>query len=117
MNGLSNVTYVPLGFDTDFHLTNRSYLPEKIHFGLMGKFENRKNSSRIIKTWLKLFGNKSDFESFLLLHSSSFLTIESFVETSYTEYIRTVENEADMLVAEVLEIKDNRIIASRVYHG
>jgi hypothetical protein len=33
------------------------------------------------------------------------------------EYIRTVENEADMLVAEVLEIKENRIIASRVYHG
>jgi len=61
-NGLSNVTYVPLGFDTDFHLTNRSYLPEKIHFGLMGKFENRKNSSRIIKTWLKLFGNKSEYQ-------------------------------------------------------
>jgi len=62
LNGLSNVTYVPLGFDTDFHLTNRSYLPEKIHFGLMGKFENRKNSSRIIKTWLKLFGNKSEYQ-------------------------------------------------------
>ena len=62
LNGLSNVTYVALGFDTDFHLTNRSYLPEKIHFGLMGKFENRKNSSRIIKTWLKLFGNKSEYQ-------------------------------------------------------
>ena len=62
LNGLSNVTYVPLGFDTDFHLTGRSYLPEKIHFGLMGKFENRKNSSRIIKTWLKLFGNKSEYQ-------------------------------------------------------
>ena len=62
LNGLSNVTYVPLGFDTDFYLTNRSYLPEKIHFGLMGKFENRKNSSRIIKTWLKLFGNKSEYQ-------------------------------------------------------
>jgi predicted SnoaL-like aldol condensation-catalyzing enzyme len=35
----------------------------------------------------------------------------------FMEYIRTVENEADMLVAEVLEIKENRIIASRVYHG
>ena len=62
LNGLSNVTYVPLGFDTDFHLTDRSYLPEKIHFGLMGKFENRKNSSRIIKTWMKLFGNKSEYQ-------------------------------------------------------
>ena len=35
----------------------------------------------------------------------------------FMEYIRTVENEDDMLVAEALEIKENRIIASRVYHG
>jgi hypothetical protein len=33
------------------------------------------------------------------------------------EYIRTVANEPDMLVAEVLEIKDGLISASRVYHG
>jgi ketosteroid isomerase-like protein len=35
----------------------------------------------------------------------------------FMEYIRTVDNEEDMLVAEVLEVKDNKIIASRVYHG
>ncbi len=35
----------------------------------------------------------------------------------FMEYIRTVDHEEDMLVAEVLEIKENRIIASRVYHG
>ena len=35
----------------------------------------------------------------------------------FMEYIRTVKNEDDMLVAEVLEIKDNSIVASRVYHG
>lgn len=62
LNEISNVTYVPLGFDTDFHATNRTYLPEKIHFGLMGKFENRKNTARIIKAWLKLFGNKSEYQ-------------------------------------------------------
>jgi predicted SnoaL-like aldol condensation-catalyzing enzyme len=33
------------------------------------------------------------------------------------EYIRTVENENDMLVSEVLEIKEGLIVASRVYHG
>jgi hypothetical protein len=33
------------------------------------------------------------------------------------EYIRTVDGEDDMLVAEVLEVKENKIIASRVYHG
>ncbi len=35
----------------------------------------------------------------------------------FMEYLRTVENEDDMLVAEVLEIKEGNIVASRVYHG
>lgn len=35
----------------------------------------------------------------------------------FMEYIRTVANEEDMLVAEVLEIKEQVIVASRVYHG
>ena len=35
----------------------------------------------------------------------------------FMEYIRTVENEDNMLVAEVLEIKEGRIVFSRVYHG
>ncbi|BCY27543.1 nuclear transport factor 2 family protein [Flavobacterium okayamense] len=35
----------------------------------------------------------------------------------FMEYIRQVEGEDDMLVAEVLEIKDDKIIFSRVYHG
>jgi len=35
----------------------------------------------------------------------------------FMEYVRKVENEDDMLVAEVLEIKEGKIIKSRVYHG
>lgn len=35
----------------------------------------------------------------------------------FMEYIRTVDGEDDMLIAEVLEIKEEKIIASRVYHG
>jgi ketosteroid isomerase-like protein len=35
----------------------------------------------------------------------------------FMEYIRTVKDEADMQVAEVLEIKDGKIIRSRVYHS
>lgn len=35
----------------------------------------------------------------------------------FMEYIRMVDNENDLLVAELLEIKDGQIIASRVYHG
>ena len=62
LNGIKNVTYVPLGFDNDFYTTNRSYLQDKIHFGILGKFESRKNTARIIKTWLKLFGNNSKYQ-------------------------------------------------------
>ncbi len=35
----------------------------------------------------------------------------------FMEYVRSVHGEPPMLVAEVLEIKDGRIISSRVYHG
>jgi len=35
----------------------------------------------------------------------------------FMEYIRQVENEEEILVAEVLEIKEGKIITSRVYHG
>ena len=35
----------------------------------------------------------------------------------FMEYIRTVENENDIQVAEVLEIYENKIVFSRVYHG
>lgn len=38
-------------------------------------------------------------------------------ERVFMEYTRQVPGEADMAVAEVLEIKDGRISASRVYHG
>lgn len=35
----------------------------------------------------------------------------------FMEYVRKVEGEADMLVAEVLDISNGMIVASRVYHG
>ena len=35
----------------------------------------------------------------------------------FMEYVRNVDGEDNMLVAEVLEVKDGKIIASRVYHG
>lgn len=35
----------------------------------------------------------------------------------FMEYLRQVDGEEDMMVAEVLEIRDGKIIASRVYHG
>lgn len=35
----------------------------------------------------------------------------------FMEYVRTVQGENDMQVAEVLEIKEEKIVFSRVYHG
>ena len=35
----------------------------------------------------------------------------------FMEYIRTVTGEEDLLVAEVLDIREDKIIASRVYHA
>jgi limonene-1,2-epoxide hydrolase len=35
----------------------------------------------------------------------------------FMEYVRTVHGESDMLIAEVLEIKEEKIVFSRVYHG
>jgi len=61
-NGIDNVSNVPLGFDTDFHKINKNYLPGKIHFGLMGKFEKRKHTAKIITNWLKKFGNNTKYQ-------------------------------------------------------
>lgn len=50
-----------------------------------------------------------------LNYSVKSLTADS--DRVFMEYIRTVEDEENMLVAEVLEIKEGSIVASRVYHG
>ena len=60
--GCHNVSFLPIGFDTDFHITNKKYLDGVVHFGLMGKFENRKHTGKIIQTWLKKYGNNNDYQ-------------------------------------------------------
>jgi hypothetical protein len=37
-------------------------MPDKIHFGLMGKFEKRKHTEKIIKTWIKKYGNNYNYQ-------------------------------------------------------
>jgi ketosteroid isomerase-like protein len=56
------------------------------------------------------------FELFPTLHYRvTSLTANS--DRVFMEYVRTVEGQEDMLVAEVLEVKDGKIVFSRVYHG
>jgi hypothetical protein len=57
-----NVSFVPMGFDPDFKLTGKKYLDGVVHFGLMGKFENRKHTGKIIQTWLKKYGNNNKYQ-------------------------------------------------------
>ena len=44
-------------------------------------------------------------------------TLTANADRVFMEYIRQVNDGEDMLIAEVLEVKDGKIIASRVYHG
>jgi hypothetical protein len=61
-NGCKNSIFVPLGFDNDFYKKEKKYLNNVIHFGLMGKFEKRKHTGRIIQTWLKKYGNNNNYQ-------------------------------------------------------
>ena len=60
--GLGRVYSVPLGFDSDFFEAKKTYMPDKITFLLMGKFEKRKHTDKIIKMWAKRFGNNPKFQ-------------------------------------------------------
>ena len=67
--GCENVSYVPLGFDPDFHITDKKYLEDKIHFGLIGKFERRKNTQAIIQLWTKKYGNNPKYQLTCLVNN------------------------------------------------
>jgi ketosteroid isomerase-like protein len=45
------------------------------------------------------------------------VTLTANDERVFMEYKRNVENEPEMMVAEVLEVRGGLIVASRVYHG
>ena len=60
--GLTNCNFIPLGFDEDFKITGKEYLKDTIHFGLMGKWEKRKHTQKIIQTWLKSYGNNPKYQ-------------------------------------------------------
>lgn len=67
--GCDNVSHVPLGFDQDFQETNKEYLKDTIHFGLVGKFERRKNTQAIIQMWTQKFGDNPKYQLSCLVHN------------------------------------------------
>jgi hypothetical protein len=50
-----------IGFDEDFKITGKTYMQDRIHFGICGKFEKRKHTEKIIRTWLKKYGNNNKY--------------------------------------------------------
>tara|TARA_B100000131_G_scaffold131792_1_gene128449 strand:- start:25 stop:1119 length:1095 start_codon:yes stop_codon:yes gene_type:complete len=71
--GCENVSHVPLGFDSDFYTTNKSYLDKDVvHFGLIGKFERRKNTQAIIQLWLQKYGNNPKYQLSCLINNPFF---------------------------------------------
>ena len=59
---------------------------------------------------------KDSFDRLPTLHYKV-TSLTSNSDRVFMEYIRTVANEEEMLIAEILEVRDGKIIASRVYHG
>jgi hypothetical protein len=55
-------SFAPLGFDESFFNTNKTYMSDKIHFGIMGKFEKRKHTAKLIKAWIKKYGNNYNYQ-------------------------------------------------------
>lgn len=76
--GVKNVVNVPLGFD-NLHFKNlhkKIYQDDRIVFGLAGKLEvSRKAHEKVIKNWIKKFGNNKKYQ--LHLHvTNPFFTPE-----------------------------------------
>lgn len=61
-NQFDSSHYVPLGLDPEFKPTGKKYLEGVTHFGLMGKFEKRKHTAKIINSWVKKYGNNNKYQ-------------------------------------------------------
>ena len=69
--GLTNCHHAPLGVDEDLkEVSGKKYLENKIHFGLMGKWEQRKNTAKIINLWAKKFGGNNDYQLTCLVNNA-----------------------------------------------
>jgi hypothetical protein len=61
--GAPNTSFVPLGLDEDFTVIPERQVPNDItHWLLCGKFEQRKNTELVIKTWLKKYRDKKEHQ-------------------------------------------------------
>jgi len=72
--GCDNVFSAGVGFDSDsFYIDDsKRLMTDKITFSLIGKFEERKNTKRIIQTWVKRFGGDMRYALNLCIYNTFF---------------------------------------------
>lgn len=92
------------------------YDPEAVHFSPKLKLRHPETEG-LIKGRTSLYAWWDDALKRLPSLHYKLTRLTANAERVFMEYIRQVDGEEDMAVAEVLEIKDGLIIASRVYHG
>lgn len=111
-NGCKNIKYIPLAFDKyNFSVKNKKYFhDDRIVFNVVGKLEKRKNHKKIIKTWVKKFGNNKKFhlqcsifnpfmkpEDQSVLVQSEILENKSYFNVSFLNYMSHNQNYNDYL--------------------
>ena len=77
--GCTNVSAIPLGLDPDFKQKTKEFDEDVTHFGLIGKFERRKNTQALIQLWLNKYGNNPKYQLSCLVNNS-FLNQEQMQE-------------------------------------
>lgn len=61
--GVTNIKYLPLGFDSHNFFTKRRKIDDgRIIFTLNGKRELRKATDKIVRAWVKKFGNQREYQ-------------------------------------------------------
>ena len=60
--GCKNVEYLPLAFDHyNFKKIEKNYFNDRIVFNLVGKLEKRKNHKKVIRAWIRKYGNNPKY--------------------------------------------------------
>jgi hypothetical protein len=70
-NGVANVETFNLGFDEDFKIGGQKIL-DATNWGLIGKWEMRKNTHKIINLWVKKYGNNAQHSLTLCVNNPFF---------------------------------------------
>lgn len=62
-SGIDNISVIPLGFDKEnFHVKNKKYFSDdRIVFNVVGKAEKRKHHEKVIKAWIRKYGNNHSY--------------------------------------------------------